>query len=51
MNELYLQDLERVKNPVARIHSWIKRYLPKILADLKKQRNEVQYSEEVKYKP
>lgn len=41
MNELYLQDLKGIRNPVARIHSWIKRYLPKILADLKKQRGEV----------
>lgn len=40
INELYKQKLEGVKNPVARIHSWIKRYLPKDLAILKKQRGE-----------
>lgn len=45
MNELYLQDLKNVKDPVARIHSWIKRYLPRILADLKKRRSEVRYND------
>lgn len=49
INELYLQDLSEVKNPNTRIHSWIKRYLPKILANFKKQRGEVRYNEEVYY--
>lgn len=49
LNELFLQDLAREKNPVSHIHSWIKRYLPKILCVLKKRHGEVQYSDEVKY--
>jgi hypothetical protein len=49
MNELYLQDPRGAKDPVARIHSWIKRYLPRILADLKKQRNEICYNDKVNY--
>jgi hypothetical protein len=49
MDELYLQDLSRAENPVTRIHSWIKRFLPKILADLKKQRGEIRFNDEVKY--
>lgn len=49
MNEFYLQNLERAKDPVARIHSWIKRYLPRILSVLKKTRGEIQYNDEVKY--
>jgi hypothetical protein len=49
INELYLQNLEGVQDPLARIHSWIKRYLPRILAGIKKKRNEIRYVEEVKY--
>lgn len=49
LNELYLQDLEGAENPSARIHSWIKRYLPRILSVLKKQRGEIRFNDEVKY--
>jgi hypothetical protein len=49
MNELYLQDLTDTDDPCARIHSWIKRYLPKILAVLKKQRGEIRFNDEVLY--
>jgi hypothetical protein len=48
INELYLQNLKGSENPVGRIHSWIKRYLPRILSALKKQRREVHYNDEVK---
>jgi hypothetical protein len=49
INELYLQDLKGVKNPSARMHSWIKRYLPKILAVLKKRRGEIQFDDGTLY--
>jgi hypothetical protein len=49
VNELFLQDLARAKDPCARMHSWIKRYLPRILSILKKQRGEVRFNDEVKY--
>lgn len=49
MNEFYLQDLANTENPVGRIHSWIKRYLPRILANLKKQRGEIQYNDKVNH--
>lgn len=49
MNELFLQNLEDVEDPVGRIHSWIKRYLPRILSRLKKQNRKIQYNDEVKY--
>lgn len=49
LNELFLQDLARAKDPVVRIHSWIKRYLPRILSVLKKRRSEVCYNDEVRY--
>lgn len=49
MNELFLQDLEKAKDPNARIHSWIKRYLPRILAVLKKQRGEIHFNDEVNH--
>jgi hypothetical protein len=49
INELYLQNLKNAKDPVARIHSWIKRYLPRILAGFKKQRGEIRYNDEVDY--
>lgn len=49
MNELYFQDLKDSPDPVSWIHSWIKRYLPKKLSVLKKQREKIQYNDEVGY--
>jgi hypothetical protein len=49
LNELHLQNLAGAKDPSARIHSWIKRYLPRILSILKKERGEVRFNDEVKY--
>lgn len=49
LNELHLQNLENAKDPSARIHSWIKRYLPRILAGIKKRRGETRFDDEVKY--
>jgi hypothetical protein len=49
LNELHLQDLSRAKDSNAQIHSWIKRYLPRILAVLKKRRSESRYDDEVNH--
>lgn len=45
INEFYYQDFSKTKDPIGRAHSWIKRYLPKFLATLKKKRMEVQLNE------
>jgi hypothetical protein len=45
INEFYHQDFSKAKDPVGRAHSFIKRYLPKTLAILKKKRREVQLNE------
>lgn len=49
INELYFRDLSKFRDPVARVHSWIKRYLPKMLAGLKRKRKETTYNDEVHY--
>jgi hypothetical protein len=47
INEFYCQDFSKTKNPVGRAHSWVKRYLPKTLAVLKKRRGEVHLNEKI----
>ena len=42
---LYNKELKGLQNPVGRLHSWIKRYLPRDLARIKKRRNEVEFKE------